>query len=467
MLGKIGSSVKNIMNKLAGAVFIDKKIIEDICKDLKRALLEADVDKELIEKLLEKIQKRAKEKIKGIDKKEQLINLIHNELVRILGESKYEIEFEKGKTNFVMMLGLYGSGKTTSISKLAFFYSKRGYKVAALGLDVHRPAAPEQLEQLCKKVKIACFIDKKEKDPVKIWEKYKNELAKFDVVFVDTAGRDAINSSLIKEIKNLYRIILPQHVLLVMAADIGKTAKKQAKEFKKAAGISGVFVTRMDGTAKGGGVLVSCHETNAPVLFLGTGEKLQDIESFSPTNFVSRLLGMGDLETLLEKAKLAMEDKSKKKLEKSIEAGKFSLMDMYDQIKSMQKMGPLGKVAELIPGLGGMKLPEGILDVQESKMKKWKFAIDSMTKKERENPDLLTSSRIQRISKGSNVPTNEIREMLKQYKLVKGFVGKAKDLDMEKLQKSMAGGRGMQGLPVDKKTLKKLAKKFKGKGFGF
>lgn len=138
-------------------------------------------------------------------------------------------------------------------------------------------------------------------------------------------------------------------------------------------------------------------------------------------------------------------------------------MDMYDQIKAMQKMGPLGKITELIPGLGGMKLPEGLLDVQESKMKRWKFAIDSMTKKEKENPEILTSSRIARISKGSNVPTNEIREMLKQHKLIKGFVGKAKDFDLEKLQKGMASGRGMSELPVDKKTLRKLAKKFKGK----
>ena len=252
-------------------------------------------------------------------------------------------------------------------------------------------------------------------------------------------------------------------MILVMAADIGKTAKKQAQEFKKAGRVSGVFVTRMDGTAKGGGVLVSCAEVEAPVLFLGTGEKLQDIETFSPTAFVSRLLGMGDLEALLEKAKTAIEDKDKKKIEKNLEEGKFSLMDMYDQIKAMQKMGPLGKIAELIPGLGGMKLPEGILDVQESKMKKWKFAIDSMTKKERENPEILTSSRIARISKGSNVPTNEIREMLKQHKLIKGFVGKSKDFDLEKLQKGMVSGRGMSGLPVDKKTLRKLAKKFKGK----
>jgi signal recognition particle subunit SRP54 len=467
MLDKVSSNIKSAMNKLASAIFIDKKIINEVCKELKRALLEADVNTKLINELIEKIKKKAGQKIKGISKKEQIINFIHDELVRILGEAKYELDFEKGKTNYVLMLGLYGSGKTTSISKLAFYYSKRGFKVAALGLDVHRPAAPEQLEQLCTKAKISCFIDKNEKDPIKIWNKYKDELKKFDVVFIDTAGRDAINASLVKEIKEIYRVILPQHMILVMAADIGKTAERQAREFKKAGRISGVFVTRMDGTAKGGGVLVSCNEVNAPVLFMGIGEKLQDIESFSPTSFVSRLLGMGDLEGLLEKAKLAIDEKDKKSMEKNLKEGKFSLMDMYEQIKSMQKMGPLGKITELIPGIGGMKIPEGLLNVQESKMKRWKCAIDSMTKKERENPDLLTSSRIQRISKGSNVPTNEIREMLKQYKLVKSFVGKAKDFDLEKLQKGMASGRGMQGLPVDKKTLRKLAKKFGKGGFKF
>lgn len=467
MLDKVAGSIKDVMNKLAKAVFIDKRIIDDICKDLKRTLLEADVDNKTINQLTEKIKKKAEQKIKGISKRELIINLIHDELVRILGEAKYELDFVKGKTNYVMMLGLYGSGKTTSISKLAFYYNKRGFKVATLGLDVHRPAAPEQLEQLCKKAKISCFIDKDEKDPIKIWEKYKQELKKFDVVFIDTAGRDAINASLVKEIKEIYRVILPQHMILVMAADIGKTAEKQAHEFKKAGRISGVFVTRMDGTAKGGGVLVSCNEVNAPVLFIGTGEKLQDIESFSPISFVSRLLGMGDLEGLLEKAKLAIDEKDKKSMEKNLEEGKFSLMDMYEQIKSMQKMGPLGKITELIPGMGGMKLPEGLLNVQESKMKKWKIAIDSMTKKERENPEILSSSRIQRISRGSNVPTNEIREMLKQYKLVKTFVSKAKDFDLEKLQKGMASGRGLSGLPVDKKTLKKMAKKFGKGGFKF
>ncbi len=467
MLDKIGSTIQGIMSKVANAIFIDKKLIDEICKELQRALLSADVDIALVQILTDKIKKKAEEKVKGIEKKEHIISLIHDELVNILGEAKYELKFEKGNQAKVMLLGLYGCGKTTTIAKLAFYYKKRGFKVAMLGLDVHRPAAPEQLEQLAAKVGVNCFINKQEKDAQKIWNQYKDELKNFDIVFIDTAGRDAIDASLIKEIKDLYRQIEPEYCILAMAADIGKTAKKQAQEFKKACRINGVIVTRMDGTAKGGGVLVSCTETSAPVIFLGNGEKIQDLETFDPTAFVSRLLGMGDLESLLEKAKSAIEEKDKKKIEKRLEEGKFTLNDMYDQIKAMQNMGPLSKIAELIPGMGKMKLPEGMLDVQESKLKRWKYAIDSMTLDERENPEKLTSSRIARISKGSNVPTNEIREMIKQHKLVKGFVGKSQDMDMEKLQQNLASGRGLQGLPVDKKMLKKMAKKFKGKMPGF
>jgi len=463
MLDRVGESIRKVMNKIASSIFIDKKLIDDICLELKRALLEADVDVAIVNNLNEKIRKKAEENIRGIDKKEHIISLIHDELVSILGEAKYELKFEKGKTNYVLVIGLYGAGKTTTIGKLAFYYKKRGFRVAVLGLDVHRPAAPEQLEQIANKINVPSFIDKEEKDPIKIFNQYKEYLSKFDIVFIDTAGRDAIDASLIKEIKELARNIEPQNCILVMAADIGKTAKKQAREFKKACRINGVIVTRMDGTARGGGVLVSCMETGAPVIFLGSGEKMQDLETFDPTAFVSRLLGMGDLESLLEKARLAIEGKDRKKIEKRIEEGKFTLEDMYEQIKAMQNMGPLSKIAELIPGIGKMKLPEEMLNVQENKLKRWRYAIDSMTLDERENPEILTTSRIARISKGSNVPANEIREMLKQYKLVKSFIGKGKEMDIEKLQQNIASGKGLSGLPIDKKTLKKLAKKYKGK----
>ena len=461
MLDKLGASLKDAMNKIAGAIFLDTKLVDEICSELKRALLEADVDIKITNELIEKIKEKANENITGIEKKEQLIKLIHDELVKILGEENFEIKIDKKAKPFkIMLLGLYGAGKTTHAAKLAFYYSKRGYKTCLLGLDVHRPAAPEQLEQMASKANSQAFIEKDEKNVLAIYDKYKEKIKKFDLCVVDTAGRDVLSTDLIEEIKMLYDEIKPNEVFLVVPADIGKAAKEQAIGFSKACKITGVIITRIDGTAKGGGALVSCAETNSRVYFIGTGEKVQDLELFEPSGFVSRLLGMGDLKTLIEKTRNVIDEQEQKKFESRIKEGKFTLNDFTDQIKNMQKMGPLDKVAELIPGLGGLggslgkKLPD-MFNVQESKMKKWRFAIDSMTPQEKENPDLLDSSRISRISKGSTVSANEIRELIKQYKLVKEFA---------------VGGIGssMQGLEpgkMDQKTLQKLAKKFGRKMF--
>ncbi|MCX6742386.1 MAG: signal recognition particle protein Srp19 [Candidatus Pacearchaeota archaeon] len=349
---------------------------------------------------------------------------------------------------------------TTTASKLAFYYSKRGFKTCLLGLDVHRPAAPEQLEQMGKKANIPAFIDKDEKNVLAIYDKYKEKIKKFDLCIVDTAGRDVLSGDLTEEIKLLYNEIKPHEVFLVVPADIGKAAKEQAQGFSKACNVSGVIITRIDGTAKGGGALVSCAETKSNVIFIGTGEKLQDIETFDPSGFVSRLLGMGDLKTLIEKTRTLVDEEQQKKFESRVKEGKFTLVDFCDQIKNLQKMGPLDKVAELIPGLGGLggnlgkKLPD-MFNVQEEKMKRWRFAIDSMTQLEREDPETLDSNRIARISKGSNVSANEIRELIKQYKLIKSFMDPGQMKDME----SMGQGK------MDQKTLQKLAKKFGRKMF--
>ncbi len=447
MLEKIGSAFKNALSKIAGAIFVDKKLIDAIIKDIQRALIEADVNIELVFELSERIRKAAIDEKSTLEKKEQLIKLIHDELVKIIGEEKHELAVKKGEK--IILVGLYGSGKTTAISKLANYYMKRGMKVCAVGLDVHRPAASEQLEQLGEKAKFSVFVNKEEKDPVKIWNEFRPQLSKYDLVLVDTAGRDALEKGLIEEIKNLSKIISPNHSILVMSADIGQAAKKQAEEFQKAAQITGVIITKMDGTAKGGGVLVACAETNSPVLFIGTGEKVQDIESFNPTSFVSRLLGMGDLEGLIEKAKLASE--KDETIEKRIEDGKFTLIDMYEQLKTMQNMGPLGKIAEMIPGMGKIKLPENLISNQEEKLKKWKFAIDSMTKSEIEDPDSIKGTRIARISKGSSVSASDIRELLSQYKLIKQFFNSAK------------GDDNIDPSKMSQKQLRHLAKKFRGK----
>jgi signal recognition particle subunit SRP54 len=449
VLDKIGNAFKNAISKVTSAIFLDKKLIDSIVKDIQRALLEADVNVELVFQLSDKIKKAAADEKSPLEKKEQLIKIIHDELVGILGKEKHELKLEK-KTKIIFM-GLYGSGKTTTIAKIANYYMKRGIKVCAVGLDVHRPAAPEQLEQLGQRAKFPVFINKTEKNALKIWKQFEKETEKYDLVLIDTAGRDVLDNELIKEIKELKKAISPQQVILVMPADIGQAAKHQASEFQKAIQISGVIITRMDGTAKGGGVLTACNETKSPVLFIGTGEHIQDIEQFNPTSFVSRMLGMGDIESLIEKARLAVEEKDQEKIEKRLESGKFTLLDLYDQLKAMQSMGPLGKIAELIPGMSKIKIPENLMNTQESKLKKWKYAIDSMTKDEIENPDIISGTRISRIAKGSNISASDVRELLSQYKLIKSFFGQAK---------------GMQDLDPSKmsqKQLRDLAKKFKGK----
>jgi signal recognition particle subunit SRP54 len=450
VLEKLGNILKTGVKKISSAIFVDKKLVDEIVKDIQRALIEADVNVELVFQLSQKIRKVAvDENIKGVEKKEQLVKLIHDEIENLLGQKK---ELKLKKKEKILFLGLYGSGKTTTIAKLAFYFSKRGRKVAALGLDTQRPAAMDQLEQMAKKAKIPAFIDKKEKNPNKIYEKYKKDLDKYDLVLIDTAGRDGLNKDLIKEIKSIEKKIKPDHRILVMPADIGQAAKTQAEEFQKALSIDGVIVTRMDGTAKAGGALTACAETKAPVFFIGVGEKIQEIETFDPSAFISRLLGMGDLEGLLDKVRSATTEKQEMRMKQSIEEGKFTLLDLYGQLESMGELGSMDKLLGMVPGLGNAtaKVPKAQLEKQEAKMKHWKHAINSMTQEEIENPEILEkqTERIARIAKGSGTTTSEIRELLKQYSMIK---------EMMKSQKQLAEGK------IDQKMLQKMARKFKGK----
>lgn len=440
VLEKLGESLKGTLAKIAKAMFVDDKLLNELVKDLQRALLQADVNVKLVFELTKKIKDRAKEDAPpGLTKKEQLINIVYEELVQFVGGNKTGITIDEKKKPFkIMMVGLFGSGKTTTIGKLAKYYAKRGMKVAAVGLDVHRPAAMNQLEQVCKSVNVPAFTSKTEKNPLQIYKTHEKEFAKFDVLLVDTAGRDALSKDLIEEITNVNKLVQPEEALLVISADIGQAAQNQAQAFHDSCGVTGVVVTKMDGTAKGGGALTACAVTGAPVKFIGVGEKPDDLEAFNPQGFIGRLLGMGDLDLLLEKAKEAVSAEDAKDLEKKLLKGEFTLIDLYQQMEAMSKMGPLGKIMEMIPGMGNIKIPKEALQVQEGKLKKWKHAMDSMTKVELEEPSDIDVSRIERISKGSGVSTSDIRDMLKQYaqskKLVKMMKGNPEQM-MKKLQK--------------------------------
>jgi len=446
MLDKLSSVLKKTTDKIANAIFLDKNLVDSIIKDLQRALIEADVNVSLVLEITKEIKQAAlDERMKGIEKKEHLIKLLHDKLISLLGESK-EIKLEKQNT--FLFVGLYGQGKTTTISKIASYYAKRGNKVCAIGLDIHRPAAPEQLKQLCDKLNIPCFMDKNEKDPKKIWNKYKDQLKDYNLILIDSAGRDALSDDLIKEIKDISKLTKPTKTFLVMAADIGQSAKKQAQAFKDSCNITGVIITRMDSTAKAGGALTACAEVKAPVIFIGTGEKPSDLETFDPESFLSRLLGMGDLKALMEKIHSVINKDQIEKTQKALESGKFTLRDLQTQLDSMESFS-FDKIMDLVPGLGKVKdkIPQNQLETQQEKTKKWKHAINSMTPEEIENPDILEkqTSRMQRIAKGSGTSVSEIRTLLKQYKMLKDMIS----------SQSQISEKGL-----DQKTIMKLAKKY-------
>ncbi|MCX6748932.1 MAG: signal recognition particle receptor subunit alpha [Candidatus Pacearchaeota archaeon] len=449
MFGKLGEALKKATDKIASALFVNKALIDSIVKDLQRALIEADVNISLVKEISESIRKAAESRVQGVEKKEHIIKLLHDKILEMIGGEKKELEIKPGKK--IMLLGLYGSGKTSTSAKLANYYSKRGFKTCMLGLDVHRPAAADQLEQLAIKNNLQAFIDKKEKNPIKIYEKYEKQLKDYDLVIVDTAGRHTLDSGLIDEIKLLGKKIKPDYILLVLPADIGQAAKTQAEQFQQALNISGVIITRMDSTAKGGGALTACNETRASIFFITTGEHIQDIEAFNPKSFISRILGLGDLQALLEKVSLVVDKDKIEEQQEKLKQGKFTMDDFYEQLKSIDNIGTFDKLMEMIPGLGKAKIPEGMLQGQEEKMKKWKFAIQSMTKEEKDSPEIIEkqTSRIARIAKGSGLATSDVRALLKQYSLLKDMLKSGQDFDPSK---------GMQGF--SQKQLQKMAKKF-------
>lgn len=451
MLEKLGKVLRKTTDKLANAIFLDKNLVDQIVRDLQRALIEADVNLFLVKKLTDKIKKSAfDERLenKGIEKKEHIIKILHDELLVILGEKK-ELKLSPKKQNRIILLGLYGAGKTTTIVKLGNWFAKRGKKVALVGLDVHRPAAKEQLKQSAEKNNLNVFVDLEENDALKTWKKFEPKLNDYDLVLIDTAGRHDLDKELVEEIKSLEKKIKPTETILVLPADIGQAAKKQAEEFKKTLNISGVIITRMDSTAKAGGALTACSEVKAGVYFITNGEKINDIEVFDPDSFLSRLLGMGDLQSLIEKVKSVTDEKQSAKLQKRLQEGKLTLNDVIDQVKQMNTLGGLDKIKSLIPGLGKAKIPDNILGTQEEKIKKWEHIIKSMTSEERENPEILKkqTSRINRIAKGAGVNNSDIRSLIKQYEMLNDMVsGGMGDLDPS------------QGM--SQKQMQKMMKKF-------
>jgi len=439
MLEKLSSGLKEALRKIAKSGHVDKNIVEELARDIQRTLLASDVDVKLVFELTKIIKDRAlnEKPPKAVTPREHIINIVYEELVKFVGKEP-EIMLKPGKILFV---GLFGSGKTTSIGKLANFYQKKGLKPALIGCDVHRPAAMEQLKQLGDQLGVPVFAPN-EKDPIKIAKEGLEKFKKYDILIFDSSGRSSLDKELADELKKLGETIKADEVILAMPADLGQAAKEQAHGFKELVGITGIFLTKMDATARGGGAITGCSVTGAPIKFIGTGEKMEALEVFDPERFISRLIGFGDLQGLVEKVQEAMTPETKQSAERMM-SGKFTMDDFYEQLKGMGKMGSLKGMMDMMPGTP--KLPKNVdLSKQEGKMKKWKYVIESMTKQEREDPSIMNPSRIARVAKGSGTTEIDVRGLVKNFEKTK------------KMMKMVSGG-GMRRV-----KLAKLARKFKG-----
>ncbi|MDY6789599.1 MAG: signal recognition particle protein Srp19, partial [Candidatus Nanohaloarchaea archaeon] len=367
-------------------------------------------------------------------RKEHVLNVVYEELAEILGDKKPEIEAEPKK---ILLLGLHGVGKTTSAAKLADFYRKRGLKVGLIAADVHRPAAYEQLKKNAEKADAEFYGDPDSESAEKVVKKGMRELKGCEIVIVDSAGRDSMNQELENELQQIESAFNPDEKVLVVPADIGQSARDHAEKFQDAVGVDGVIVSKMDSTAKGGGALTSCYMTGAEVWFVGTGEKLEDLEIYDPEDFVSELLGVPDLSSLLEKAEEAFSEEDARKFME----GDFTLRDFYNQMEQVSSMGAMDKMLDMLPF--GDKIPDNALDMAEGQVETYKHVIDSMTEEEMEEPKIVGSSRAERIAKGSGTSKGDVRQMIKQYRQAKNMMDKFSGRNMEGQMKQMMKQMGM------------------------
>jgi signal recognition particle subunit SRP54 len=424
VLESLSNSLRAVIKRLAGSPNVDEKLLKELIRDIQRSLLQADVNVNLVLELSKKVENRAKEeKIPpGATLKEHIIKIIYEELTALLGSSA---EIKKGK-HTIMLVGLYGQGKTTTAGKLARYLSKRGMSVGLIAADVHRPAAYDQLKQIGEQIKVPVYGEPGEREAASIVERGLKQFEGFDVKIIDTSGRHSLERELIEEIKAVASVASPDYRILVLDASIGQQAGAQAAAFHEAVNINGVILTKLDGSAKGGGALSAVGHTKAPVIFIGTGEHLEDLETFNPSRFVSRLMGMGDLTALLERMRESIDEKKAEETARKIMSGHFTLREMYEQMEMLADVGPLKKILSMLPGVATTKQNVDPEEMQK-KLARFHVIMDSMTDEELDNPKIIKSSRILRIARGAGVEQKEVRELLRQYNLsrraVKGFLG--------------------------------------------
>ncbi|PSP54068.1 signal recognition particle protein [Halobacteriales archaeon QH_7_68_42] len=454
VLDDLGSSLRSTLNDLRGKSRISEEDVEEVVKEIQRSLLGADVDVDLVMELTDSIKTRAleEEPPAGTTAHDWVLRVVYDELVGLVGEST-ELPLE---SQTILLAGLYGSGKTTTAAKMAWWFSKKGLRPAVIQTDTDRPGAYDQAKQMAANAEVDFYGDPDAEDPVTIAREGLEATADADVRIVDTAGRDALNRELVDRIEEIDEAADPDRNLLVIDAAMGQSAKDQAQEFEESIGIEGVVITKLDGTAKGGGALAAVNETGSSIAFLGTGETVSDIERFEPSGFISRLLGMGDLQQLTERVERAMaeteEEEDDWEPEDMLE-GNFTLKDMRKQMETMNRMGPLDQVMDMIPGMGGGlmdQMPDDAMDVTKERLRDFEVIMDSMTEAELENPRIVGKQRTERIARGSGKPEQRVQELLEQYNAMSQMLdqfGGMGEGDMERMmQKMQQQGGGMGGM---------------------
>lgn len=439
----LSDRMNHIFSKLRNKGKLTELEIKQAMREIRVALLEADVNFAVVKDFISVVSEKAlgEDILKSLTPAQQIVKIVNDELVALMGSKHQKLEVSDRPPTIYMMCGLQGAGKTTMCGKLSLYLKKQGKKVLLVAGDVYRPAAIQQLKVVGKRVGSEVF-DMGQTDPVKIAENGVAYALKngFDTVIIDTAGRLHIDEALMKELINVKSAVRPTEILLVVDSMTGQDAVTVADTFNKTLDITGVIMTKLDGDTRGGAALSIKAVTGKPIKFSGTGEKPEDLEPFHPDRMASRILGMGDVLTLIEKAEQAFSKEQAENLQKRIKEKSFNLEDYLEQLESVKKMGGIGDMMKMLPGFAGKVKSE---DLDEEKLLKAKVIIQSMTPKERRNPEIIKGSRRKRIALGSGTSIQDVNQLLKQFELMKEMMNRMQKGGM----KGLKGMKGMQGLP--------------------
>ena len=441
----LSAKLNNVFGKLKGHGKLNEKDIKDAMREVRMALLDADVNYKVAKDFVNKVSEKAlgAQVMESLTPAQQVIDIVHGELIELMGNTTARLEFPSKPPCVIMMCGLQGAGKTTHCAKLAKYLMEQNRRLLLVACDIYRPAAIEQLKIMGEKAGAHVF-EMGQTDPVKIAKegiKYAKDNG-FDVVMLDTAGRLHIDEEVMEELENIKRETQPNEILLVVDSMTGQDAVNVAESFNSTLDITGVILTKLDGDTRGGAALTVLAITGKPIKFAGIGEKIDAIEPFHPDRMASRILGMGDVLTLIDKAKSAIDEKAAEKAMQKMQENKFDLNDLYAQFEQIEKMGNIHSLLNMIPGVAGKVKEE---DIDDKKMPRTKAIISSMTPKEREKPSIIDAKRKRRIAAGSGTRVEDVNQLLRQFeqmqKVMKqfGFGGKGKKKRLPKFPMNMGG----------------------------